>query len=118
MCLLSLIQIAVYASDISKESLLINTAIVIDSEKDLDTATVIDSRKDIKLILGRGGKKTKNQKRIIRTFTTITQWKERWFLSSNAKDIGTLYLMFALYTGLIGTAFSVLIRLELSGPGV
>jgi len=39
-------------------------------------------------------------------------------LSSNAKDIGTLYLMFALFSGLIGTAFSVLIRLELSGPGV
>jgi cytochrome c oxidase subunit 1 len=26
--------------------------------------------------------------------------------------------MFALFSGLIGTAFSVLIRLELSGPGV
>lgn len=50
--------------------------------------------------------------------TNITVWKERWFLSSNAKDIGTLYLMFALFSGLIGTAFSVLIRLELSGPGV
>ena len=48
----------------------------------------------------------------------ITEWKERWFLSSNAKDIGTLYLMFALFSGLVGTAFSVLIRLELSGPGV
>ena len=45
-------------------------------------------------------------------------WWERWFLSSNAKDIGTLYLIFALFSGLIGTAFSVLIRLELSGPGV
>jgi len=52
------------------------------------------------------------------TITEITMWKERWFLSSNAKDIGTLYLMFALFSGLIGTAFSVLIRLELSGPGV
>ena len=50
--------------------------------------------------------------------TKITMWKERWFLSCNAKDIGTLYLMFALFSGLIGTAFSVLIRLELSGPGV
>jgi len=50
--------------------------------------------------------------------TNITMWKERWFLSSNAKDIGTLYLMFALFSGLVGTAFSVLIRLELSGPGV
>jgi cytochrome c oxidase subunit 1 len=48
----------------------------------------------------------------------ITIWKERWFMSSNAKDIGTLYLIFALFSGLIGTAFSVLIRLELSGPGV
>src|SRR6202022_2865794 len=35
-----------------------------------------------------------------------------------AKDIGTLYLMFAVFSGLIGTSFSVLIRLELSGPGV
>lgn len=43
---------------------------------------------------------------------------ERWYWSSNAKDIGTLYLMFALFSGLIGTAFSVLIRIELSGPGV
>lgn len=45
-------------------------------------------------------------------------WWERWFLSSNAKDIGTLYLIFALFSGLLGTAYSVLIRLELSGPGV
>jgi len=52
------------------------------------------------------------------TITKISMWKERWFLSSNAKDIGTLYLMFALFSGLVGTAFSVLIRLELSGPGV
>jgi len=48
----------------------------------------------------------------------ISLWLERWFLSSNAKDIGTLYLIFALFSGLLGTAFSVLIRLELSGPGV
>jgi heme/copper-type cytochrome/quinol oxidase subunit 1 len=50
--------------------------------------------------------------------TKISEWKERWFLSCNAKDIGTLYLMFALFSGLVGTAYSVLIRLELSGPGV
>lgn len=52
------------------------------------------------------------------TFKQPTEWQERWFLSSNAKDIGTLYLMFALFSGLLGTAFSVLIRLELSAPGV
>lgn len=48
----------------------------------------------------------------------LSMWTERWFLSTNAKDIGTMYLIFALISGLIGTAFSVLIRLELSGPGV
>ena len=52
------------------------------------------------------------------SITQITMWKERWFLSCNAKDIGTLYLIFAIFSGLAGTAFSVLIRLELSGPGV
>lgn len=31
-------------------------------------------------------------------------------MSSNAKDIGTLYLIFALFSGLLGTAFSVLVR--------
>jgi len=53
----------------------------------------------------------------INTKSSITLWRERWFLSCNAKDIGILYLMFALFSGLAGTAFSVLIRLELSKPG-
>ena len=55
---------------------------------------------------------------VVRKTSEISLWLERWFLSSNAKDIGTLYLIFALFSGLIGTAFSVLIRLELSGPGI
>ncbi|MBM3489077.1 MAG: cytochrome c oxidase subunit I [Alphaproteobacteria bacterium] len=41
----------------------------------------------------------------------------RWVCSTNHKDIGTMYLIFAIVGGAIGGGFSVLFRAELMSPG-
>ncbi len=42
----------------------------------------------------------------------------RWFMSTNHKDIGILYLFTAAVVGFISVAFTVYMRLELMDPGV
>src|SRR6056297_191025 len=42
----------------------------------------------------------------------------RWFMSTNHKDIGVLYLFTSGFVGFIAVAFTVYMRMELMYPGV
>ena len=42
----------------------------------------------------------------------------RWFMSTNHKDIGILYLVVSALVGFVSVAFTVYMRLELMNPGV
>jgi len=41
----------------------------------------------------------------------------RWFMSTNHKDIGSLYFVFGLWSAFIGSGLSIVIRLELGSSG-
>ncbi|MDI4656687.1 cytochrome c oxidase subunit I [Xanthobacter autotrophicus] len=46
-----------------------------------------------------------------------TGWK-RWVFSTNHKDIGIMYLIFAIVAGIVGGILSIAIRMELQHPGM
>ena len=46
-----------------------------------------------------------------------TGWR-RFVYSTNHKDIGTMYLVFAIIAGIIGSAMSGAMRIELHEPGL
>ncbi|WP_230291677.1 cytochrome c oxidase subunit I [Croceicoccus sp. Ery5] len=43
---------------------------------------------------------------------------QRWFMSTNHKDIGTLYLIFSICAAIIGGGISGIMRMELAEPGI
>lgn len=45
----------------------------------------------------------------------LTGWR-RWILSTNHKDIGTMYMFFGVFGALFGSTLSLLIRLQLAYP--
>lgn len=58
-----------------------------------------------------------NVYRMLRQVYFLMCWIKKWFYSANHKIIAILYFIFGLFSAVIGTVLSFMIRLELSTPG-
>jgi len=54
---------------------------------------------------------------MLQSLSLFKSFMSRWLFSVSHKDIGILYLSFALFAGLVGTSLSMFIRLELGLAG-
>ena len=47
-------------------------------------------------------------------FFPSKEWIDKWLNSTNHKDIGTIYFMIGFWAGILGTGYSIIMRIDLS----
>lgn len=53
---------------------------------------------------------------IVNKYQNFYSWVKKWLMSTNHRVIGTWYLILGILAGIMGTTYSIIIRIELSSP--